>query len=99
MDRKKRLFGFLLSLLFTLVAYFIILSPASFKLDHFKATISIIALGIVQAAFQLIFFLDLAREKRPRWNLIVFASTLSIIVIVIVGTLWIMHHLNYNMKM
>ena len=57
----------------------------------------IIGIALVQLVVQLIFFLHLLNESKPRWNLIFFISTIGIILIVVVGSVWIMNHLNYNM--
>lgn len=58
---------------------------------------TILCLAIVQLFVQLIFFLHIGQEKNPRWNIAVFSSALLVICIVVLGTLWIMSNLNYNM--
>ncbi len=88
---KSYVIGFILSVTLTLVAYFAVT-------NHASAAISIIlGLAMVQLVVQLIFFLHLGKGKDARWNIVVFASTISIIVILVGGSIWIMHHLNYNM--
>ncbi len=94
---KLRLFGFLASLILTLLAYFIILSPAYFHLDVTLAILVISILAIFQFVLQFMCFLNLWREKGPMWNLGVFVSTLSIILVIILGSIWIMYHLDSNM--
>jgi cytochrome o ubiquinol oxidase operon protein cyoD len=86
--------GFILSVLLTLSAYFVVvqhLVPDAFIL------IVIIILAFMQFIVQLVFFLHLDKETGARWNLIIFLSTVSVVLIVVVGSLWIMYHLNYNM--
>ena len=58
---------------------------------------TLLFLAVCQALIQSIFFLHILQEKKPRWNLIVFASTISIILVIVVFSIWIMNHLNYNM--
>lgn len=94
-----RIIGFGLSLIFTLIAYFIMVRPQFFHLNLGMALSSLFILAALQSVVQLLFFLDLMDEKGIRWNLAVFLSTLAIIFTIIVGTLWIMNHLNYNMMM
>jgi cytochrome o ubiquinol oxidase subunit IV len=94
---KSRAIGFVLSLVLTLAAYFIITSPAAFHLETNTAILVIFILAVLQFIVQSVFFLNIWSEKGPRWNLLVFISTLSIIFIIIVGSIWIMNHLNYNM--
>lgn len=92
-----RIIGFLVSLLLTLGAYFIIIYPEFFHLDTEMAIAAILILAILQFIAQFIFFIKLWREKGPPWNLGVFVSTLSIILIIVLFSIWIMNRLNYNM--
>ncbi|MBA2348070.1 MAG: cytochrome C oxidase subunit IV family protein [Solirubrobacterales bacterium] len=94
-----RFAGFISSLVLTFAAYFIILNPNYFNFDVNTAIAVIFSLAIIQSLVQLIFFIDVWHEKGIRWNLIVFASTVSIIFIVIFFSIWIMNHLNYHMML
>lgn len=90
---KLRFFAFLFSILLTLAAFFLVRSlPKSGALQ-----VIIGILGLVQAWIQLFVFLHLGREPKPRWNLIVFLFTVMVTLILVIGSLWIMHHLNYNL--
>jgi cytochrome o ubiquinol oxidase operon protein cyoD len=57
----------------------------------------IVGLAVVQLLVQLIFFLHLGKESKPRLNLTIFAFMLLVVGIVAIGSLWIMHNLDYNM--
>lgn len=57
----------------------------------------VVAFAVVQLIVQLVFFLHLGRETKPRWNYIVFLFMVLVLVIVVVGSLWIMDNLEYNM--
>lgn len=92
-----RITGFLGSLLLTFMAYVVIVSPQLFGLMPQGAVGVILALAVCQAALQVVFFLDITHEKGTRWNFLVFISTMSIIFIIVAFSIWIMHHLNYNM--
>lgn len=92
-----RVLGFVSSLVLTLTAFFLIKWPGFFHLDNKLAIIAILILAVLQSMAQSIFFLNVLSEKGPRWNLAIFASTISIVIIVIVGSIWIMNHLNANM--
>jgi len=94
-----RIIGYVGSLILTIAAFFIVLYPEFFHLNTQIATTTLLCLALVQAAVQSIFFLNILSEKGTRWNLVVFASTISIILIIIVFSIWIMNHLNYNMMM
>lgn len=85
--------GFILSTVFTLLAYFVVVNKI---FSGWVLVTVVICLAILQLAIQLIYFLHILQESKPRWNLIIVLSTISIILIIIVGSLWIMNNLNYN---
>jgi cytochrome o ubiquinol oxidase operon protein cyoD len=79
--------------LLTLSAYFLAIT------DFIKGTgliIAFVTLGGIQAVIQLIFFLYLGNEPKPRQNLTIFLFMVLVLSIVIIGTLWIMHSLNHR---
>ena len=55
-------------------------------------------LAITQLLVQLVFFLHIDKERKPRWNLAVLLFAALIVFIIVGGSLWIMYHLNYNMS-
>ncbi len=59
----------------------------------------IFVLAVLQCSVQSIFFLHILSEKGVRWNLVVYASTISIIFVIIFFSIWIMDNLNYRMMM
>jgi cytochrome o ubiquinol oxidase operon protein cyoD len=60
-------------------------------------TTAIFTLAILQALVQLFFFMQVGMESRPKWVSLSFVFTVVVIFIVIGGSLWIMHNLDYNM--
>lgn len=94
---KSYITGFVLSLALTFVAFFIVLDPEFFHMGYGAVVPTIIILAIAQLFVQLIFFMHLATENGPRWKLAVLISTVGIVLIIVVGSIWIMNHLNYNM--
>jgi cytochrome o ubiquinol oxidase operon protein cyoD len=88
--------GFILSVLCTLGAYWIV---AEQLLRPWLFLPVVAALGIVQTFVQLICFLHLGIEKKPRWNLLMFLFMLLVVVLVIGGSLWIITNLNYQMDL
>jgi cytochrome o ubiquinol oxidase operon protein cyoD len=92
--------GFVLSIVLTLAAYFIVSYHVHSDheiLNNAFLIFSIIALALIQLAVQLVCFLHIWRDSKPHWNLIVFAYAFLLVVIIVGGSLWIMYHLNYNM--
>ena len=91
---KSYITGFVLSVILTLSAYFAVVN------HMFSSTalgIAIVALAFVQFIVQLVFFLHFGKGEDGSWNLLIFFSTVGIIFILVVGSIWIMNHLNYNM--
>ncbi len=91
---KSYVIGFILSIVLSLGAYSIV-TQHMLKSDLLLT--AIIGLALIQLVVQLLFFLHMGRESKPRWNLVFFISTVGIILIVVIGSIWIMNHLNYNM--
>jgi len=85
--------GFVLSLVLTLAAYFAVVGKV---FEPVVVMGVILFLGLVQAAVQLVLFLYLGKETKPRWNMFSFVCMVSVAMIVVGGSLWIMAHLNYN---
>jgi cytochrome o ubiquinol oxidase operon protein cyoD len=96
---KSYIIGFILSVLITSLAFylaFLHVASGHITFSHQFLTAALLSLGILQFVVQSIFFLHLI-NKSSRWNLVVFASTVSIVLVIVVGSIWIMNHLNYNM--
>ncbi|HSW98436.1 MAG TPA: cytochrome o ubiquinol oxidase subunit IV [Candidatus Saccharimonadales bacterium] len=91
---KSYTVGFGLSVLVTLGAY---LAVTQHVLGRTGLIAVIFALAVVQLVVQLLFFLHLGREGKPRLNLMSFLFMLLVLVIVVAGSLWIMNNLNYHM--
>lgn len=86
--------GFFASLILTLLSYGAVVK------HWFSGTAlvsAILAFAVVELVVQLYFFFDLGDGASRRWKLGAFAFTLGSVLIVIVGSVWIMSHLNYNM--
>lgn len=98
---KSYVIGFGLSILLTMLAFIPVYRHVHSNHQSFSSQESlvafIIALAVIQLFVQLFFFLHLGKESRPRWNLILLLFALMVVVIVVVGSLWIMNNLNYHM--
>ena len=92
--------GFVVSVILTLAAYFAVqahLGSGHRVFSHETLAAIILALAVVQLTVQMFSFLHLGSEAGPRWKLAAFLSTIGLIFIIVVGSIWIMGHLNYNM--
>lgn len=91
---KSYALGFLASLLLTTLSFLVVIT----KLFSGKILIyALIVLAIVQAIAQLLFFLHVGQEAKPRWESLIFGFTVLILLIVIIGSLWVMYDLNARM--
>lgn len=91
--------GFGASLVLTLGAFWLVMQHVQNR-ETFPLEVivpCIIGLAVIQLIVQLYFFLHLGHETKPRWNLIVFLFMILVLVIVVLGSIWIMDNLNYNM--
>lgn len=86
--------GFILSVILTIIPY-------TFVVKHILTgntlIIAVVLCAALQLIVQLIYFLHLDFSPKQQWNLISFTFTFLILVILVIGSLWIMYHLNVNM--
>lgn len=90
---SKYITGFVLSLVLTLVAYAIVVGGASGA--WLVPALGVLAL--VQMVVQLVFFLHLGEEAKPRWKITSFLFMAGALTIIVAGSIWIMANMNYNM--
>jgi len=86
-----------LGLFFSLVA--IVASYRIVNHYHFSNHVlvwEILILACVQTTLQLIFFLHIGLEARPRWNTLMLLFMIFLMFVLVGGSIWIMHHLDYN---
>lgn len=99
-SRASYIKGFVLSLALTLLAYLLVHTHLAhhhqFPPDAFMG-IALPVLAVIQLIVQLVFFLHVHKESKPRWNLVVMLFAALVVLIIVIGSLWIMYHLNYNM--
>lgn len=94
MTTKNYVIGFVLSVLLTLFAYNLVVGQ---MLTGLALLLVIGGLALTQLVVQLIYFLHLPDELAPRYKLLSFGFMVTVLLIVVAGSLWIMHHMNYNM--
>jgi cytochrome o ubiquinol oxidase operon protein cyoD len=86
--------GYTLSLLLIVSAYRFL---TYYHLTHGALIVALFFFALVQALIQLVFFMHLGIESKPRWNLITFLFTVLVLVIIVGGSIWIMENLDYNL--
>lgn len=88
--------GFVSSVVLTVAAYVMVVDNAFSK---WTLAIVVALLALIQFMVQLVFFLHLGQDTKPRFKVGVFLFMLLVLLIIVVGSLWIMHSLNYRMDM
>lgn len=85
--------GFIYSVFLTLTAYFLVVNEV---FSGWTVVFIILALAVLQLAVQLFYFLHINQEGKPRWNLITFFFAVQTVLIVVLGSVWIMVNLSYH---
>ena len=89
------LVGFIVCILLTLLAYFMVQRHILMGTD---LVVVLSAIAIIQLIVQMVCFVRLnTGSSDAKLDLISFIFTLLVVVVVVCGTLWIMFNLNYNM--
>ncbi|HEX8182465.1 MAG TPA: cytochrome o ubiquinol oxidase subunit IV [Candidatus Saccharimonadales bacterium] len=91
---RSYVIGYVLSLVLTIEA-FLLVTNHTFSSSVIITTV--IVLAIIQLFVQLFFFLHLDRAAKAPWNISLFLFMVLVVLIIVLGSLWIMGHLHYNM--
>ena len=82
--------GFILSVVLTVAAFGVVMGPT-------ESIIAIAVLAFIQILVHLVFFLHMNTSSSQRWNVVAFGFTVMVAVIVIGGTLWVLHNVGAHM--
>lgn len=87
--------GFVLSVLLTAIPFWLVMGKviASPTVTAFV----ILAFAVVQIVVHMVYFLHLDTKSEGGWNMLALIFTMVLLVILLAGSLWVMHHLNQNM--
>ncbi|MBP7834897.1 cytochrome o ubiquinol oxidase subunit IV [Candidatus Saccharibacteria bacterium] len=92
--------GFSLSLILTVIAFGLVQLHLSSGHETFKHELIvpiILGLAFIQLLVQLMFFLHIGQESKPKWKLMAFLFGIMVVAIIFIGSIWIMYNLDYNM--
>ena len=86
--------GFVLAVILTVAAFGLVMSHAMSP----SATGGAIALlAVVQIVVHLIYFLHMNGSSEQRWNVMAFTFTVLSVLVLVAGTMFIMHDTSINM--
>jgi cytochrome o ubiquinol oxidase operon protein cyoD len=91
---KSYVIGFILSLVFTIIPYFLVVNKS---IAGTALLATILSFAIVQMLIQIFFFLHLGRGPKPFYNVVFFVATVGIILVTVGGSIFIMNNLYKNM--
>lgn len=89
--------GAVISSIITAVIYIVVMKGLIAGATLLVAVI--MAAAVLQLIVQLYFFLHISEGEKPRWRLHTFWFTAVMIIVIVVGSIWIMKNLDYNMGM
>ncbi|MDH5832664.1 cytochrome o ubiquinol oxidase subunit IV [Luteimonas kalidii] len=92
---KEYATGFGLSVVLTAIPFWLVMAKV---LPTPTITLLVIlAFAMVQVVVHMVYFLHMNPKSEGGWNLLALIFTAVLLVIVLIGTLWVMHHMNANM--
>ena len=92
---RDYLIGFGLSVILTAIPFWLVMSGV---IESKQATgFTIMAFAVAQIIVHMIYFLHMNTKSDEGWTMMALVFTIILVVITLVGSLWVMHHLNVNM--
>lgn len=79
--------GFVLAVILTVASFATVLSKA---FSYWTALVVLSILAVVQIVVHLVFFLHMNTSSKQRWVLMTFAVTVAMVLIVVVGSLFVL---------
>ena len=95
-NAKQYTIGFILSVLLTVIPFGMVM--AGMQETQRGLVVAVIAItAVAQILVQLVYFLHMNSSSEQRWNVIAFIYTVLCIAVLLIGSVWIMNYLHYNM--
>ncbi|MBK4784152.1 MAG: cytochrome o ubiquinol oxidase subunit IV [Pantoea sp. Pent] len=91
---KSYMIGFILSIILTAIPFWMVMDG---RTSHGTILGVVLVCAVVQVLVHLVYFLHLDSKSQGGWNMVAIVFSAVIILIVVIGSLWIMWNLNYNM--
>ena len=93
---KEYVIGLILSIVLTVIPFYLVISGVW---SDTATMVAIIITAIAQVFVQMIFFLHMNGSSEQTWVTMSAIYTVSVVVLIIIGSIWIFEHLNHNMLM
>jgi cytochrome o ubiquinol oxidase subunit IV len=92
---KSYAIGFVLSLVLTAIPFGLVMVES---MSNTATITAIFSAAVVQILVHLHYFLHLNASSKARWNVLALLFSVLIMALIVGGTLWIMYHLNYQLR-
>ena len=89
------LIGFVASVILTAIPFWLVMGGV-FE-GKLLTAVFVMGLGAIQIVVHMIFFLHMNGRSEGGWTMLALIFTAIVVLIMLVGSLWVMHHLNTNM--
>ena len=92
---RSYMIGFVLSVILTAIPFWLVMGNV--LNDTVLTSIVIMALAAVQIVVHMIYFLHMNTKSEGGWTFLALVFTLTLVVITLVGSIWVMYHMDQNM--
>ena len=92
---KGYMTGFVLAVILTAIPFWLVMGNV--LNDTVLTSIVIMALAAVQIVVHMIYFLHMNTKSEGGWTFLALLFTLTLVVITLVGSIWVMYHMDQNM--
>ena len=87
--------GFILSVILTAIPFGLVMAGG---FESRSATVLlVVAFAVVQIFVHMIYFLHMTSKAEEGWTFMAMMFTIVVVVIMLAGSLWVMHNMNKNM--
>ncbi len=92
---KDYVTGFVLSVILTAIPFWLVMGGVID--DKLVTGVVILGFAAVQIVVHMIYFLHMNTKSEGGWTVLALIFTVTLVVITLTGSLWVMHHMNANM--
>ena len=86
--------GFALSVVLTAIPFWLVMTG---QFSNGVTAAIIMVFAAVQVVVHMVYFLHMSPKAEGGWTMTTLLFTIIVVVIMLAGSLWVMHHLNTNM--
>jgi cytochrome o ubiquinol oxidase operon protein cyoD len=87
--------GFVLAVILTAIPFWLVMNHVIEKST--TAGIVLLVLAAVQVVVHMVYFLHMNSKSEGGWTILALIFTLTLVVILLAGSVWVMYHMNQNM--